>query len=254
MKEKMFCPPIKTSLLKTKKAKILVVRDDFLEGGTKQRAAIPFLNKLKEEGIEEFVYASPFSGFAQIALSISFKEAKVASIIFSSLDDNGNVSSYTKIASKNSKIISCQDLQEAEKLSDYYQKNKQNCLKIPLGFNHPLFIDFLKKELKEQLKLIGNFNRLWIPVGSGTLAKTFRDILPDKRLVCVNIRVIEDSDYRIRHIHQMENSSCYKAHEEFKTACELIPPIPSNLFYDSKLWRFINEFAENGDVWWNVAK
>lgn len=249
----MICPPIQIDCLNINKKKLLVVRDDLLEGGTKQRAAVPFLNYFKKEGVKEFIYASPFSGYAQIALSISANSVGVDSTIFASVNEKKEISSYSNKASKYSKIISCENLDAAERLSSFYQKNTKDSLKIPLGFNHCLFVEFLQKELEKQIKMIGKFNRLWVSVGSGTLAKTLRKIIPEKRLICVDVRVLKEDDERIVSVKKMSNLSYYRAFEEFKSPCCILPPIPSNLFYDSKLWRFLEEFVEDGDVWWNVA-
>ena len=49
---------------------IFAIRDDLLPGGTKQRAAIPYIHNEIKKGHRHFIYASPFSGFAQVALAL----------------------------------------------------------------------------------------------------------------------------------------------------------------------------------------
>jgi hypothetical protein len=51
------------------KITVNVVRDDLLLGGTKQRALVKLIES--NLGFNEFVYAGPSSGFAQVALTIS---------------------------------------------------------------------------------------------------------------------------------------------------------------------------------------
>ena len=46
---------------------IQVVRDDLLNGGTKRRAFMYYVQSLPE--VEEFVYASPRQGYAQLSLA-----------------------------------------------------------------------------------------------------------------------------------------------------------------------------------------
>ena len=58
---------------------IIVVRDDFLEGGTKMRFILPYLQKRNEK---EFVYASPAFGYAQVALSACCKLLGKKAVIF----------------------------------------------------------------------------------------------------------------------------------------------------------------------------
>lgn len=250
----MLCPQIKTSELKVKNGTIKVVRDDLLPGGTKQRGGIPFLLHLKSLGIKEFVYASPFSGFAQIALSICSNKIGVKSKIFAEIDNKTNkMSSFTKIASNYSQIQLCKNLNEAEEKSLDYCSNK-HIEKIPLGFNHPMFIDFLKEDLTKQLSSIKQIKTIWLPVGSGTLVRVFRDILPENiQINCVDVKVLPENDERIQIIKNLKNINYIRTTEDFQSPCINKPPISSNLFYDSKLWTHINSLAKNGDIWWNVA-
>ena len=62
----MYQRTIQLEQLQTNNGHVIVVRDDLLDGGTKQRAAVPFLMYFLQNGCKEFTYASPFSGFAQI--------------------------------------------------------------------------------------------------------------------------------------------------------------------------------------------
>ena len=48
----------------TQQSGITIVRDDFLPGGTKQRACGPFLESVTKLGGRHFICASPFAGFA----------------------------------------------------------------------------------------------------------------------------------------------------------------------------------------------
>lgn len=247
-----------TDKLKTQKGTLFVVRDDLLEGGTKQRAGLPFLSSFQEEGFDEFVYASPFSGYAQIALSICANKCQTKSTIFCQSDPlKGTMSHFTKIASKYSKVVLCKSLEEAENLAFEYCLNKKSAFKIPLGFDHPLFVDFLKEDLNIQWGILRErfeIKKFWVPVGSGTLAKTFREILPDSiKMFCVDVRVLPESDRRLAFVRQMKNVEYLTAAEMFCDPSVFLPPIPSNLFYDAKLWRFLNLMAGDKDLWWNVA-
>lgn len=61
------------------------------------------------------------------------------------------------------------------------------------------------------------------------------------------------NDARIQSIRQLPNVEYISAVELFSQPVEQVPPIPSNIFYDAKLWRFISRAANPMDVWWNVA-
>lgn len=57
-----------------------VVRDDLLPGGTKRRAFLPYISSKPD--IEEWVYASPRFGYAQLALAYICKDlGKKATVI-----------------------------------------------------------------------------------------------------------------------------------------------------------------------------
>ena len=51
---------------------IKVVRDDLLDGGTKRRAFTIYVKSKPE--IDEFVYASPRQGYAQLSLAFACKD------------------------------------------------------------------------------------------------------------------------------------------------------------------------------------
>src|SRR5688500_1651242 len=72
--------------LAVSKGHVWVVRDDILEGGTKQRAAVPFLRELIAGGARELAYASPFCGFAQVALAAACRELGLRATIVAERD------------------------------------------------------------------------------------------------------------------------------------------------------------------------
>jgi hypothetical protein len=75
-------PDVVIDTLSVRGQKIYVARDDLLPGGTKQRACIPLLKSLSLQGYKEFIYASPFCGFAQIALAQACFELNLKCQIF----------------------------------------------------------------------------------------------------------------------------------------------------------------------------
>lgn len=250
-------PPVQLDFLATKYGTVTVVRDDLLKGGTKQRAAVPYLNDLLKNGIKEIVYASPFSGYAQVALAEACKIVGINCTIFA-CSENGAISKFSQLAKNSGAFVVLSDsLEEAEKQSVLYDvKNK---FKIPLGFNDPFYKNHLRESLAEQWKLICQKlgytpSALWVPVGSGTLAETFRSVVPlFTKLICVDVRVLPTTDERILKIKELANSAYLSAPELFQDSSFLVPPIPSNRYYDAKLWQFVSTRASSLDVWWNVA-
>lgn len=254
-----YSPPVKLDFLETKNGKICVVRDDVLDGGTKQRAAVPYLEFYRRMGISEFVYASPFSGYAQIALSCSSKLVGVKSTIFAQCDPKtSDKSKFSEIAEQNSEVYVCNSLLSAEKMANDYCDSFCK-MKIPLGFDDSIYRFFLKRELRRHwLEICSSLGyipqSIWLPIGSGTLVKTFRKFLPKTvKINSVDVGVLDSDDYRIDSMFKLSNINYIRSPEAFVDKAQRLPPIPSNLYYDAKLWRFIYERAELGDLWWNVA-
>lgn len=251
-------PSIKTSCLTVENGKVIVVRDDLLRGGTKQRAAVPFLRTHQQAGITEFVYASPFSGYAQVALAYSCDFLGASCTLFAE-HHNGRMSEFTQSVANFAAVNLSDSLTEAERAAEKYVQETVGCLKIPLGFNDDLFKHFLRMELTQQWNLLCSElgftpRRLWLPIGSGTLASIFSTIVTDTELKLVDVQVLPGNDARIVAVKELANSQYIKTLEPFHQPAQVLPPIPSNRYYDAKLWQFLSIHAENNDVWWNVAK
>lgn len=242
---------------------LFVVRDDLLTGGTKERACVSFLEVLADGADLEFVYASPFCGFAQVALARSAQVLGQRSIIFAARDphfEDTRAHEYTKLAETlGAKIILSNTLQEAHEQSIAYAKSSGSFL-VPLGFDHPAFREALKAAIKSiwmkiENQIGGNVRRLWLPVGSGTLAKCLREVIPQNiEMHLVNVNVLGEQDARIQTVMELPNTVYQSAPEGFNERCEFKPEIPSNLHYDAKLWRFLQAKGQDGDLWWNVAR
>lgn len=247
------------SKIKTKKSNVIVIRDDLLPGGTKSRGAKPFLRHMnKTHGFNEFTYASPFSGYAQIALALSAFNCGFKSKIFCEKDPKTNgVSIFTKSIENISNITLCDSLEEAEILSSEYEEKNTNCFKVPLGFKHHLFSEYLRYDITAPLISIINsygIKRLWVSTGSGTLATILREIIPDNiEINCVNVKVLPITDERIQGLTKLKNTNLLNVNENFPEPATISPPIPSNLYYDAKVFQLLNENANEEDLWWNVA-
>ncbi|OQW49146.1 MAG: hypothetical protein A4S09_03525 [Proteobacteria bacterium SG_bin7] len=118
----------------------------------------------------------------------------------------------------------------------------------------------LRKQLKSKwLEVSGTIGKdpkqIWLPVGSGTLVKTFDQILNSKITIqAVNVHVLPADDKRITELVYKPRVKMISAPMPFHEMAKNLPGVPSNIFYDAKLWEFIEKFSEDGDVWWNVAR
>lgn len=240
-----------------------VVRDDLLAGGTKERACRDFLAELAAGEDREFVYASPFCGFAQVALARACADLGQRCVLFAARDPNfedKRAHEYSKLAASfGAEVVVCDSLTEAHAQSLKFAEERGSLI-VPLGFDHPGFRRLLTASLKsvwsEILKQSGAVpQRLWLPVGSGTLAKCLRAVVPasvELRLINVNVLRVEDS--RLMEVMKLPNVQFESVPESFEEPSTSLPPVPSNLHYDAKLWQFLKREAREGDIWWNVAR
>jgi hypothetical protein len=243
--------------------KIRVVRDDELPGGTKQRAGIPFIKEMMDQGITHFYYASPFSGYAQVALAYVCRELNAQCTIVCERDKrfiDERMHPFSEIAQDyRAEVILTEDLSSAEDVALRLSGMKHDSFKIPLGFDCDSFRKHLSLAVSRAFREIesksGPVKNLWLPVGSGTLARTFIESLPDRvKLHCVDVQILSKEDSRLEFIRNNSKVTYYKAPMSFHTPAAESPGIPSNEFYDAKLWSFLKKYAEADDVWWNVAK
>lgn len=260
-----WAPAAVVESLEFSRGRIHVVRDDLLPGGTKQRAVVPFLNSLQAQGFHEFVYASPFCGFAQVALAAGCQALGLKATLFCERDagkSEPELHEFSLLArSMGAKVYLVENLAQAESVAIAYSLvQEKGRYKIPLGFQHPDFHEELKKRVKRELAQIEanlgqKIQRIWLPVGSGTLTRAFLTIVPSScELLCVDVHVLERKDARIRALAEYQNVTLLSAPEEFQEPAGLKPKVPSNVYYDAKLWRLIQKLGQDGDLWWNVAR
>lgn len=240
-----------------------VVRDDLLPAGTKQRAVLPLLRDLMRQGHVHMIYASPFAGFAQVALAYGCHALGLRCTLFCERDATQTgiqPHPFTRLAEKwGAEIVLVNDLEEAEDRANDLCDSGQG-FKIPLGFHCREFQHHFQRAVEEALTSIRHQigflpSRVWLPVGSGTLTQAFRKAAPaSTQLCCVDVRVLKGCDLRIQAIRSLPRVQYFAAPETFAEQAKRPPPLPSNIHYDAKLWAFVNELAQDGDLWWNVAR
>ena len=257
-----FSPPPVVTQLAHREKRFFVVREDLLPGGTKQRAAGALLQALSQRGFTHFIYASPFAGFAQVALSYVCAQLGLKCTLFveSIPGTLGEVHEFTSLAARYGANIRMQStLLEAEKSASMFAQNAgTHTYKIPLGFDCAEFKKSMRTEIEkawasilEQLPQAPK--KVWLPVGSGTLANIFASLI-DVGINCVDVHVLKPCDSRLQRLTEFPNIKYYSSNLAFAEPATEIPDVPSNLHYDAKLWEFIAIHGQDGDLWWNVAR
>lgn len=247
--------------LRTGAGTVTVVREDLLPGGTKQRALLPYLSDAMAGGATSFVYASPPPGFAQVALAYVAQRLGVGCAVFCELARDGGLHEYSRLArSHGATVLPAASLAAAEAAADAHAAAEPDCCRLPLGFGDARFMAHYRTALTRAwtqiVEELGHLpRRVWLPVGSATLATVFRQVVPvETELLCVDVRVLDRDDARLRRLSELPGVAVRHAPERFDEPCRTPVPIPSNEHYDAKLWRLVRDQGADRDLWWNVAR
>ena len=214
----------------------VIVRDDILPGGTKRRVAGVLLN-----GAEEFVYASPAYGYAQIALAYACKDADKRATIFTA---KRKVLAPRSLQAKEQGativFVPTGYLTNVQAKARSYAEVSGACL-LPFGFDHP---DVVVALADLALSLPVKPYEVWTVAGSGTLTRALQQAWPLAQFYAVKIGKEPHAG----------RAFLFHAPELFEQAAKVNPPFPSCPQYDAKAWRFVKQHASPGALFWNVGR
>ena len=221
---------------------IQVVRDDLIEGGTKRRA---FYTYIKSKDYDEFVYASPRQGYAQLSLAYACKDLGRKSTV---TVPQGKRYWLTDAAEE----LGCNIIEVPMGfLTNIQAKAKKYCLDngahlIPFGGDHPIIIEAMRQTA---LSLDVNPTEVWTVMSSGALSRGLQSAWPDARVY--GVRIGHNTTPR-----EQGRAETFKSKYQFHQECkeDERPPFQSSLTYDSKAWTFIKEHASKNSLFWNVGK
>jgi hypothetical protein len=206
---------------------MIIVRDDLI-GGTKM-VCMP---SIEEEGVEEYVYASPVYGGFQISLSKYFgKKMTIFCAKRNFLHPN-----TVKCKSFGATIVEVPYgyMSVVEKKAREYA-NKPQCKKIVFGgkeYKGPI-INHITKVMSKYT----NIDEIWCAVGSGTLASSIQVYG-----VCVGGNV--NLSYPNLHL--------IKYPKPFEYESKQVAPFPSMPNYDLKAYEICLQQSKGKVVFWNV--
>lgn len=232
-----------------------VVRDDYLAGGTKMRGLVPYMKNIlkNHKDVQEFLYASPAYGYAQVAISMAARDLGKKATIFVAKRKNKHPN--TLLAEKfGAQIIEVPYgyLVVVKKWAkDYEGESPKTRYLLPWGLADPEFMRILEENIRKVSKKHRiNPKVIWVTVGSGTLFETLASVFPDAVFNLVTV----GADYKPSSTALSDRiKNIYQAPEKFDQKAKITPPFQSNPWYDAKLWRFILDHGGNNDLVWNVA-
>lgn len=228
-------------------AGIKVVRDDLLPGGSKRRFVYSYI--LSYPQIEQWIYASPRQGYAQLSLAYACKDLGKKAIIYVPKGKRTELTEEAEMLGAEINEVPMGYLSNLNKKARDRQSNVlDNTKLIPFGFDDPIIINAIAEEAK---KLPFTPKEVWTVMSSGTLSRGLQLAWPDAKVYGVqighNTTIVEQG-----------RAILIPKRMGFEKDCPLIerPPFPSSVTYDSKAWKHIQEMATISEdtLFWNVGK
>jgi len=217
--------------------RFLVVRDDYLPGGSKVRYMLPLVAAMPER---EIVYASPAVGYAQIALAhVCAMLGKRAVIFVAKRNQPHPRTLAAKAAGAAVYQVPHGYLSNVQAKAKRYSADT-GARVIPWGVDVPealshfaaaaRCIDFVPREV-------------WACAGSGALTRGLQIAWPDAVFHAVQVGAVPKVGRAVLH----------KAPEKYEQAAKHPPPYPSCDNYDAKIWQFAKHEAQDNALIWNVG-
>ena len=226
--------------------RLTVVRDDLLEGSTKQRGATPWLMRYLD--YSEFVYAGSIEGYGHLCIAIVAETLKKKCTLFLQAADNTETSLVAASRSHGARIVLIPNtLKITTEEATKYVARTVGSLLVPLGMDVAEYQCHMVRAIREALPpLFASPKRMWVVVGSGRLLLSLQEIFPETEFLSVQVGRSPYNKARPTYI------SKYKLKQE--VTLKDTPPYPASKTYEAKLWPFIREFARDGDWIWNAAR
>lgn len=216
---------------------IFVVRDDLFPGGTKARV----LPRLFRKGVEEYVYAGPVQGYAQVALAYACKAAGKRATLFSA--GRRVRHARTRMATDaGARLVECRPgyLSVVRSRARAYVAGRPHTVLLPFGLACPEMVQGIA-DLARSLPV--SPKEVWSVAGSGTLSRGLQLAWPKATFYAVRVGAVPD----------VGRATLLNALERYEQPAMVRPPFPSCDNYDAKAWAFIKRYACPGALFWNVA-
>ncbi len=219
----------------------LVMRGDLIPGGVKSICLTKILALIKEK---EVVYAAHAYGHSGLALGLAgLKNNKQITLFF----PGPKVSTYIFDQTESLPNVQCifvdNLLHQVDVVTVAHNYAKENnAYFMPIGFSFPVFNNCLIK-LAKSLPILPR--EVWVSGGSGTTSRCLTRAWPQAIIHTVDLGMMLNADMGTEYVYKVSENPTDKA--------TLLPPYPSAIYYDAKIWRFVKNFANKGALVWNIA-
>lgn len=230
-----------------KHGRILVVRDDVLEGGTKLRF-LPFLT----QGAKEIVYGTPFCGGAQLALAVLGRESGQRVTLFTAQRKRLHARQLAAQA-RGAHIVQVPFgyMTNVQAKARAYAK-ESGALFLPLGFDVPEAREPFLEAIRRVRRRSGSPDEVWCATGSGMLARSLAEGFPSSKIVAVGVGL--KSRHLSHGLHWPRNAEILESVQPFEQEEKERAPFPCDGNYDRKAWAQLVKHQKPGRsyLFWNV--
>lgn len=227
---------------------VFVVRHDHVEGGTKALVLPGILDNLAGGRATRFTYATPSWGYAQHAIAATCRDmGHEAHIFFPARKQHSTPTGMAAEAGAVLHPVRPGYLSVVQKREAEWVAANPGAVRLPFGLDTPAMSSGLANVARSMVPQPPTSARVFVAAGSGTLWRSLMQAWPKNRFAVVQVG--RDLDWGGLRPDDLQ----LQAPEKFEQPAREPPPFPSAANYDAKVWRFINSFAVDGDVFWNVA-
>ena len=213
-----------------------IVRDDYLLGGTKTRA----IHLLFDER-QEYVYAGPCQGYAQVALAHACQKHGKRGTLFCAKRSELHERTCMALDAGARLVEVPNGYLSVVKAHARNYCNSSGAVLLPFGLADERMIEGIAAAART---IDPAPAEVWSVAGSGTLSLALQRAWPEAVVNAVVIGMSHTAIGRAR---------LWTAPEKYEQRAKQPPPFPSCDNYDAKLWRFVISHASKGALVWNVA-
>jgi threonine dehydratase len=227
----------------------LVVRDDLLPGSTKRRGLMAYVQQHSQ--YNEFVYASPCEGYAQLGLAHACHDlGRQATVFVPERSARGLHLLSQQAEQLGANIIQVRHGRQSNlkfRAEEYCRATKGAHL-VAFGCDHPVVITAIKDAALSVL-LERPPTEVWCVASSGVLTRGLQAAWPHAKHYAVEIGHSPTRE-------QLGKATAFKSAYEFSQDCPEAerPDFESSVTYDAKAWSILQERASDGALFWNVGK
>lgn len=220
-----------------------MLRDDFLAGGTKRRVLQGMIPAIPQN---EIVYAGHAYGYAALAIALAAQSCGKKLHVFYPSPQVYGVEVFDETIKQPNVTFSIEKgltkQHEVVQAATAYA-HVRDAYFMPIGCATDEFRAGLV-EIARSLHFIPD--EVWCLSGSGLLTSALSQAWPNASINGVSLGMPHLKIDRAR-------VTVWEAPERPEQAASALPPYPSALYYDAKIWRFVQEHGSPDALIWNVS-